>query len=604
MVDSEQNPVASHPPKPRIALSIGVVGHRPNRLPEGGQESVVREIDLVLDHVLGAVASAYGRHEDFFENGSDNLPVAVLSAFAEGADQIAVHAALKRNLPVAAILPFRIDEYEQDFKTHSTRAEFNELLEKAHRQIVLPGTREEEARAYESAGITILDNSDILLAVWDGGASAGRGGTTELIERAARDSIPVVYVDANGKEPTRIIWSGLGSRRFMTGIVLEDLPTTSLDESLDAVVMELLRPPSSETEASHMAGYLQEKWNPRNYWLVVPLLMGLFGVRKPRMGDLLPAGPDELADGFAGTGKGMLTDRVFRPAADAYGWADALAIRYAQIFRGAYIANFILAALAVVLAAGSLIAKQFWGLPKWPFVLAELICIAGVIMITVVGRRRNWHGRWLQAREVAERLRVAAPMWLLGQRPAGFSGDEPTWTGWYARAQIRAIGLSSATLATERLSDIKAMLTDGIKDQCAYHARNAAVMNTVEHRAERLGEVFFVLTFLVVAAYLVFTMLGLKLPDPWSHTVTALSAGLPAMGSATYGIRLIGDFEGVAERSQRTGAALKKIGDDLGASPPELVPLRTAATVVSETMLGDVSHWRLASATRKLAIPG
>jgi hypothetical protein len=35
------------------------------------------------------------------------------------------------------------------------------------------------------------------------------------------------------------------------------------------------------------------------------------------------------------------------------------------------------------------------------------------------------------------------------------------------------------------------------------------------------------------------------------HLVIAVTAGLPALAIATYGIRVIGDFEGIATRSQR-----------------------------------------------------
>ena len=58
----------------------------------------------------------------------------------------------------------------------------------------------------------------------------------------------------------------------------------------------------------------------------------------------------------------------------------------------------------------------------------------------------QWHGRWVEAREVAERLRTALPLWALGLRPAFFPGEEPTWTGWYARAAVRMQGLRAGNL--------------------------------------------------------------------------------------------------------------------------------------------------------------
>jgi hypothetical protein len=250
-----------------------------------------------------------------------------------------------------------------------------------------------------------------------------------------------------------------------------------------------------------------------------------------------------------------------------------------------------------------LIGKYILQLPKTGFLWAELVCIASVLIITMIGRQRDWHGRWMESREVAERLRMAMPLWLLGQRASRFSGEEPAWTGWYVRAHLRALGLASAALAPERLAAVKELLKTLVEGQCAYHGANTATMGKVERRLESLGEVAFFATFLVAAAYLALTYFDIKPSDDWSITVTALTAGLPALGAASYGVRLIGDFEGIAARSERTGAALEAIGAALDAHPPELAPLSAAAQAASATMLGDVASWRLSSETRKLAIP-
>ena len=88
----------------------------------------------------------------------------------------------------------------------------------------------------------------------------------------------------------------------------------------------------------------------------------------------------------------------------------------------------------MVLAVSSL-----FGHGKLPFVIPEIVLIFLVLINTASGRRRRWHQRWLEARELAERLRVALPLWTLGERPTTlFFGQEPTWTGWYARAVVRA----------------------------------------------------------------------------------------------------------------------------------------------------------------------
>src|SRR5204863_8758085 len=122
------------------------------------------------------------------------------------------------------------------------------------------------------------------------------------------------------------------------------------------------------------------------------------------------------------------------------------------------------AAIAVVLAALSLLTP-----PKWFFVTAEVMCICAVLVNTMVGHRRDWHRRWVQPREVAERLRVALPLWALCTRPVSFPGEEPSWIGWYVRALVRQLGLRSGSLIGEQWTKAKESVTLLLIGQCEYH---------------------------------------------------------------------------------------------------------------------------------------
>jgi hypothetical protein len=79
---------------------------------------------------------------------------------------------------------------------------------------------------------------------------------------------------------------------------------------------------------------------------------------------------------------------------------------------------------------------------------------------------------------------------------------------------------------------------------------------------------------------------------------------LPAFGAASYAVRVIGDFEGSAKRSQRTGTTLGLLSEAFRETSSSLPALRSLAHAAADVMLGDVAHWRLASETRQLAIPG
>ena len=283
--------------------------------------------------------------------------------------------------------------------------------------------------------------------------------------------------------------------------------------------------------------------------------------------------------------------------------------------------NFVVAALAVIVAAGSLVAIDLTEphvfehlvTHKTPYVITELVLIAIVLLNTISGWLGRWHPRWIESREIAERLRVALPLWVLGARPAVFPGEEPTWTCWYARAVIRAQGLRRVTFDGAALRAAGHTLLAVLNDQRGYHAQTAQRMSKLECRLEGAGVALFVFTFVAVAAFLGAHWGGWTV-TPWeTYLVTAIAAGLPALATALYGIRVIGDFDGFARRSQRMCGQLDDLIEALDADwpkenretqPPNFALLRARARAAETAMLSDVQNWRLAAESRELTIPG
>lgn len=660
-----------YPPRPRLALAVGIVGHRPNRLPPEAakRDAIAAEITSILIAIGRETKAAREKYADYF---SEKRPViAVISGLAEGTDRMAAHAAIALKRADAAgnktgakfmldvPLPFSAAIYKADFKTDQSKSEFDTLLQQARSVLVLPGERGRpheheqqaalrETRSYEDAGLTLLNQSDVILAVWDGGVSAGRGGTRELLDIAARSGTPIIHIDAKGEMPTRILWSGLAQFSAPSNEV-DDLPAQSPGAALRDMIDELLRPPEEkpfehgqrdksgrpgkpdgkqkadgDLERQRLKHYYNSCLPARNVGLAFPALMALFQVRRLRHADWRPDPPERLSAQLVGFDKSSPPNAALQQTsvlATAFGWADAWGVWLAQIFRSAFVTNFSFAAFAVVTAAVSLvwtdIAKLLpqSGAPdmtsmgrrlaehKWPFVAVELIFIVFVVVITFAGYKRRWHHRWLEAREVAERLRIAFPLWALGLRPATFPAEEPAWTGWYTRAIVREQGMRPAILDAAGLQQSRDTLRGVLSDQCGYHQTTAVRMAKMEKRLEQVGAVLFILTLMTLFAFLVAVLSHVPM-RPWiSFSVTGIAAGLPALGTALFGIRVIGDFDGIARRSERTFEVLQQIIDATDAEkPPSLTALRTRARAASDIMLGDVASWRLAAESRTLAI--
>ena len=578
-----------HPPKPRVALTLGIIGHRSNRISPIGRNAVVAEVSRVLDALINEVHFRKRCYGDFFSDEQPSL--SLVSALADGADSIAAKLALARGFALDAPLPFAKDVYQVDFTMPDQLAGFNALLPMARSVLNLPGTRDEAPSAYEAAGLTALGQSDVLLTVWDGGPSGGRGGTTEMLIRAARRGIPIIWIDANGHDPTKVLWGGLSAFPIPVERI-EELPSDNIEVALTRLIDEVMRPPNKPNERRALINYLSEPLRMLNLRLEYSVLMNLLGDRRLRRTDVRPMRPDTLSlhvESYAGpiTEKGGAAGML--GIALACGWAEYIATRFAQVFRSAFTANFLFAAFAVMCAVGSM-----WSASS-SLILGEAAFSLGILANTLIGRRRGWQSRWLEAREVAERLRVAIPFWILGARPAITTGEQETWTSWYVRAILRAQPPRSATLDKAGLRAARSVVLSMARDQQLYYQFNAIRMHKVARSLDYVIVGLFSSTLLIAVGLQFFeSIVGIE----------PIVAGLPALAIAMYGIRLVGDFEGIAKRADCAQASLKELILTIEQDSLELGILRARARSFAEIILGDLSSWRLSAESRGLAIPG
>lgn len=647
----------NNPPKPRFALAVGVVGHKRDfwtskgtwtepPSPEERLKKVVADVEAALKAIKAAALQSVNDHGAFFEfeepedekSQKDSKPkppiLTLVSALADGADTIAADAALSLGYKLAAPLPFAVAEYESDFAP-AAKADFHRLFGKADAVLELPGRGKsgpsegdeiEVNRAYEAAGLTVLSQADIVLAVWDRELSRGRGGTAELVAETVRAGIPIVLVDANGILPVEVRWRGLTATPAPI-VAIDDLPREPLDKSINRIVDELVRLPASSEQKVGYARWLRETRHRVNRSLAFPALMAFLLARCPNRNDLIPEPPKDLAGYYVNDANPVVRADASEPIAALaapYGWADGVGFHFAQVFRGAFVTNFFFAAFAVVAALVSVfflvedaMAHEKPEAFSWSWnyffsrhhlpIMIEIGLILSVVIITTVGRWQHWHHRWVEAREVAERLRGALPLWTLGLRPAFFPGEEPTWTGWYTRAVVRMQGLRAGKIVADKPWPERQILLRLLEGQAEYNKKNVARMRNAERRLEWIGMTLFGATALVALDHIFGSpVLGCLLhhSGATAEITIWLSAALPSLATATYGIRIIGDFEGTVHRNEHTFQSIKRLIAGIEQDPPDFALLRARARTAADVLLGDVRSWRLSAESRGLAIPG
>jgi len=161
---------------------IGVTGHRRFDHPERARQAAQRVVA-----------------------GCDP-PLELWTSLADGADRLLVDVvrAVDPAARLVVVLPLDPDDYRADFATPESQAEFDRLLARA-REVRLAGVgAASREAAYEAAGLAVVGAVDVLLALWDGAESRGRGGTAEIVAAARRRGREVVVVPVTrpGDEPT------------------------------------------------------------------------------------------------------------------------------------------------------------------------------------------------------------------------------------------------------------------------------------------------------------------------------------------------------------------------------------------------------------------
>jgi hypothetical protein len=174
-------PIRSRLPGMTRVVRVGVTGHRTFDDRSATEIRVRQALARVLRLAGDGAGGAAPRLE-------------VISAIAEGADRLVAREALAMpGTTLLVVLPFPVDDYAQDFHTEESLREYRELLSRAAKVEVMPPSPSREA-GYERQGRWVVDHSDAVVALWDGAAGRGRGGTAEIVAYAADKGVPLSWV--------------------------------------------------------------------------------------------------------------------------------------------------------------------------------------------------------------------------------------------------------------------------------------------------------------------------------------------------------------------------------------------------------------------------
>lgn len=679
------NPAPLTPPSPpRVRLSLGVTGHRASN---AAYAQNAGRIEAVVLTVLDAIATAVAEEAGPFGPGSI-APVRMHSMLADGADQLLARAAIARGWELVAPLPFGAaincainaapvtpadaralinGEVAADAATQARAQAIRDLYATARlfeladddepiQSLFLAALQpSDDAAARDTfaadsservalAARLVIEQSDIIIAVWDGARTTFVGGTGHTIARALDLGAPVVWIDPAAPETWRVL---------RAPEALASLNTTDggeREEQLCALVRTALRAVeptrhdsrhsslhakgrSAEGEHPGIAALGAANWRARSnplwhaYRRVEALFSGERGANPWRSLRQTYQTPDAAArEATAGALDAMrdiagadrsFTATIATAVLGRFAWADGISSHLSDTYRGGMMINFLLSSFAIVGGIAYLpFADSYW---KWAFALFEFVLLSLILIITWQGQKKRWHGRWFETRRVAEYLRHAPLLLTLGaaRAPGRWpKGAETSWPEWYARHALREVGLPRATVTADYLRHALEHLLDAhVTQQRDYHHAKARRLTAVHHNLDALSEWMFRLAVMSVAIYLglqlavVFQAMDKSTLKEMSKVFTFLGVLLPTFGGAIAGIRYFGDFERFAAISDVTAQKLDSVHARIALllkAPDENMdygPVAELAHAADDIVVSEIENWQAVFGGKQITVP-
>ena len=635
-----QNPL---PPRPRAVLRLGFAGRRVlSSAEEATLATALGQVLGLLGHRLAALTPGVpvqaGREPPVTAFYARQPPLLrLVTGLCEGADAVAAQVLARLHIAadgapspgagdtciateLAAVLPFDLPAYRAS-RAPDFLADFDHQAERCAYILVADGlyakpdpdtalAQRRRNRGYRAQSALLLRQADLLIAAADPRAEIKAGGTLETVQAAMAFGLPVVFIDI-GSGAVRVIEPGADLHAALdeplTGAASPDL-AADLADLVTWVLADPRLAPQPGPAAPEPAGLhlLREYFDAA---ALPPRRRD--GTRRETWRGRVWAWLDRRFR----RGRAPKRDAELAPYIDCRRRATDLNYHYSGLYRGAFVLNYGLAVLAVLLATLSLSLLAVFGghgAPPWlePTLLGLGLAKLGILYFILRNTNRandgNWNARAVDYRYLAERLRVLHYLPRLGSfqppeaaRPYQVRrAQHQTAVDWLFEALLRAVSpaalarptrfpshdgtgaLDVKILALAPRATLDLVCDPWLSEQLAYHERSAHTHEAMDHRAERavtwlnaavLGVVALDLLILALVLATPWLAAGDRLPAGLSHDLHTIGHGLhgatpwflllaavlPAAVAALNGVRFQSEAARLGERSQTLAQALQ-----------------------------------------------
>jgi len=545
-------------------IRLGVTGHRELT----SRSAIADRVRQVLAHHIFDLFDDPAGIRRRLEDPLNKTPVrfSILTPLAEGADRVVAEEVLATpDARLHVVLPMPIEEYEKSFTSADSLQEFEQLYASDSCPLVLNNSILEDPlyaespelarqHAYLAVGEYVVDNSDVVLAVWDEKAARGVGGTGDIVTIAKEHGCPVIIIPASGVDGIKVekgdglhlsSWQGLDAfNRF-------SFPADEQNSYNDKVFKKWF----DEEMVQSMS---------------TPLKQGI-------QTHLIPA----------------------------YTRASHLAKISQYQYNHTGHAIFILSPLVVLALA---LGVQFPWLAPYAYGFEFFILLA-IILLLQFAERKKVHQRWIEVRALAERIRAALFLIACQVRPKAmvappFQRIAIRSDDWIIRVYeeiIGRVGCVSAPRSDRYDIFWRFIQSKWLEDQIHFHLRKSARSGLRGRRLERWGALVFGAGMLIAGWHLFRTLAShTAVPALPEQLAAVLAFFLPAAGAALGSLRTHGEYSRLAKRSQAMSVALSDILNR-SRRHPEPASFEPLLREIESLMIEESQDWMVLMKQIKLA---
>jgi hypothetical protein len=532
-------------------IRIGVTGHR-----------VLENEELLREKVRSVLENdIYDLFDDdskakIHQSSTTRVAFSILTPLAEGADRLVAREVLKYpGSRIEVVLPLTKEDYLTDFATEASRVEFEGLFIKARRPITLQQScskrhpssdnpKEARRQAYRNVGVYVVNECDVLIALWDGKDSPKPGGTADIKKYAEKKGRPVIVIST--KSPHEIsVYKGHGLNGQSIGSIESfntyRIPDQTRNEYTDNVYA------------------------------------GLFN------NDV----GTEVGDGA----KVLIKTHMI----PFYVRASRIAKHNQSIYRSVGTLVYLLSVLAITSVVMGILFHEW---TTYAFAL-EFFLLSAIFLMVVIANGRKTQKKWIETRFLAEQIRAA--MFFVACNVEVSPIEVPPYMrtahhpdDWMVKV-FDEIWKSLPEM--DRCPESHCRKCAGfirnqwIKEQIGYHRDKASKVRKISRLLEFGGMVIFSLAMAASLSHLIFLYPGREIGSKVLEQILVfLAIVLPAIGAAIGGIRSLREYSRMEKRSSNMEIILNELDEQfMDINTPE--DLELLLRTIYELMLRENQDW-------------